>query len=1731
MLADDLYVLTSQTLASSGTAGTYTESGVTSDYKFTNTSGTVYTYTVSNLPSGGFYFRLYDASWTGTKEMQPYTNNDAITINGDSYTISQNCYGSSNAWHVSYTDGTYSSLTITVDLSTSNRYVKITGTTASSGSNTSTSGDESADNSTTESTTDGYGMPADFGGIILRYNSTTTPTAGTLYDLKQYFDVAYLTPDSKSMKSTFAPYFSYLIKDVASNSEKEDGWSGYVVSMSQSTHPLSLSAYGKPKFLIGNWNNSSATWTVDNELTYTSPYLKKISTSYAGMLDFPLRTFMYNIEQGTYKDASAAGWQALTKMSQISSTDNKRSSIIGKGNTTTDAIYNRLGVTFVNNDKITNITGDENIRKAYAVILTTPGTPVVNYSDLSNTNLSENILRLAQIRKWAGVTNTSTFADNEDKDKNYAYDYHVNGKFAELKVVVGEEAYIANYEKNGNNNETSGGTEDRNNAKFGGDGYNYTLLAEGTGWRVWYNNGGKANAIHVALSPESGYKKGTVNCTGQVIGIAGSGERKFAYTTNGTAPTLNDDGSAGTGSTIVTYTWNSTTESGKIGDFSASSDVVVNNGGYVTVIAQAIQNGALVGACDTVTYRFSDYTPLSIKINPGNTTLNYGTSIAPIITVVDPNNPTSGEKYLVYSLTNTLDLRPESFTDPTSTISFKQLDGTTTADATGYFGSYTADGVVDGYMPGTLTYDAENDEILLNDEPIDQTATDNDGNKWTYLYAWAIRKTTDKDNNTIYKVEGLAVVTYTFLSPTSSDLSYKVEVVNDSLTQANVTPVTANRATFTVTAYNTSDNSTYTKDTTVPVYYTTDGSDPTSSFTRRLVRNRKITVYAGNSGTTGTVRVAIAGAPQATSAKMRAKQRRSSSGAASTPSDLNNTDSAPYDITYSTSEAGYLNYLNNSKSDTLLYGGKGHVVVYARYTGSTDNTLPCVFAYANTAQSDGTMKAEILTPFPAYTFTTADAVTVGGNTWYKIDLEPTSGFQEVNFKVGACDTTAENPGDAVTLAPIIIAHADKDVFFEIADNDSTKSSAPYRITDVTRQYTGNFFYTVNATTGVTIKARVNPSSTSSESFIYVEVPEEWVTDGNSLKVYNGETELSPSIDVQGSAETAAATKLCKVTFTTAPTDGDSLTFKPYNGTTTSTRFSFAAAYHNGGYYRYIPPYTATETSEDGTETTNTYNDSGCYLIFSPYTDDETTDQRPTGKIDINHTSIGNPYDKTYLLNSEWTSSSAAAKTRASESTTVTTTAITDNWNGAASTNVYAIASGTTYTQTASGLTASTPYTVQMIVRGESGATGTMTLTGTDSKTATSSFSGYTSTGTITKDGRVDSLYTDITNGWHKLEATATSSSTGTLTISLAATSGPLQLSDVTLLENANTAGHVWTSAPTSSSVTEYDLSSRSNANAYSFFDRGINHNAIVYVDANTVVGRDANALDIAAATTSSSTTTYSMAKLALTDTDGKQTIAGYATNSNAFKITKSYVTAKNITYDRDFNTGMSTLCLPFALTNADLVNMGISKVYTFNGMSESSSNIYKVDFTEQDVSSSSSISTEGGKPYIVKFSEAKSTGFALTDANKTIATGDAGQQVSTDGDIFQGVYKLDSIPFNQWDSEAISMRYWIYNGSTKDGDLGKFVPARYKDEGTKTILNPFRGYFIVKAANQAKVRSLIFSIHTGDRTTDIDAVEFMHGDLTAPVYNLSGQMVQRVGNIGSLPKGVYIQNHKKFVVR
>ena len=131
MQAEDVYLLTAQNI--NGTEGNY---NVPSNHKFTNSSGSEYTYTITSMPATGFSFRIGVQGWD--KIMQPYTNDDPLTINGDGYKISENCYGTDKAWKVSYTKGEYKSLTITVDVSTSNRYVKITGVKNSTGGGTST---------------------------------------------------------------------------------------------------------------------------------------------------------------------------------------------------------------------------------------------------------------------------------------------------------------------------------------------------------------------------------------------------------------------------------------------------------------------------------------------------------------------------------------------------------------------------------------------------------------------------------------------------------------------------------------------------------------------------------------------------------------------------------------------------------------------------------------------------------------------------------------------------------------------------------------------------------------------------------------------------------------------------------------------------------------------------------------------------------------------------------------------------------------------------------------------------------------------------------------------------------------------------------------------------------------------------------------------------------------------------------------------------------------------------------------------------------------------------------------------------------------------------------------------------------------------------------------------------------------------------------------------------------
>lgn len=136
MKAADVYLLTTQTI--NGVVGKYE---VPSNHKLTpNTSygDNVYSFKITSMPETGFWFRIGVSGWSN--QMQPTVNDDPLTINEEgtqdptSYSIESGCYGSSNAWKVSYTAGEYEYLTVNVDITEgSTRRVWIEGKKTSAG--------------------------------------------------------------------------------------------------------------------------------------------------------------------------------------------------------------------------------------------------------------------------------------------------------------------------------------------------------------------------------------------------------------------------------------------------------------------------------------------------------------------------------------------------------------------------------------------------------------------------------------------------------------------------------------------------------------------------------------------------------------------------------------------------------------------------------------------------------------------------------------------------------------------------------------------------------------------------------------------------------------------------------------------------------------------------------------------------------------------------------------------------------------------------------------------------------------------------------------------------------------------------------------------------------------------------------------------------------------------------------------------------------------------------------------------------------------------------------------------------------------------------------------------------------------------------------------------------------------------------------------------------------------
>ena len=118
MKAADVYLLTTQTI--NGVVGKYE---VPSNHQLdqnTSYGDNVYSLKITSMPEASFSFRIGVSGLSN--QMQPTVNDDLLTINEEgtqdptSYSIESGCYGSSNAWKVSYTADEYEYLTVNVDI-------------------------------------------------------------------------------------------------------------------------------------------------------------------------------------------------------------------------------------------------------------------------------------------------------------------------------------------------------------------------------------------------------------------------------------------------------------------------------------------------------------------------------------------------------------------------------------------------------------------------------------------------------------------------------------------------------------------------------------------------------------------------------------------------------------------------------------------------------------------------------------------------------------------------------------------------------------------------------------------------------------------------------------------------------------------------------------------------------------------------------------------------------------------------------------------------------------------------------------------------------------------------------------------------------------------------------------------------------------------------------------------------------------------------------------------------------------------------------------------------------------------------------------------------------------------------------------------------------------------------------------------------------------------------------
>lgn len=224
----------------------------------------------------------------------------------------------------------------------------------------------------------------------------------------------------------------------------------------------------------------------------------------------------------------------------------------------------------------------------------------------------------------------------------------------------------------------------------------------------------------------------------------------------------------------------------------------------------------------------------------------------------------------------------------------------------------------------------------------------------------------------------------------------------------------------------------------------------------------------------------------------------------------------------------------------------------------------------------------------------------------------------------------------------------------------------------------------------------------------------------------------------------------------------------------------------------------------------------------------------------------------------------------------------------------------------------------------------------------------------------------------------------------------------------------------------------------------------------------------------------------------------------------------SIKIDRSFvaDGGWYSICLPFSLT-ADDINKQFkgAEFQDFNGVEQQDKTI-NLKFKKVTT-------TEAGKPYLIK-PRKDITAADLTFINKLIEQTtpvDVNHKLDSDANktfTFKGVFS----PFTA-NSEELADKNIKFLSGEKGLDL-------VSPNGSGTM-KCYRAYFVFPGKKSIVETEAKITNH--DEATAVQPVKRQEAETEHVVFSISGQKVAKVKNASQLPKGVYIINKKRIMVK